>query len=269
MDVYRPDVPNGLGIVVINGSGWFREPGYDSPMLKDSAGLRPATEKLLSAGYTAFVINHRASPGFHVQDAIADAQRAVRFVRANAARYGISPDQIGVLGGSSGAHLASMLGTMDAPGDSTATDPVERVSARAQVVVALFPPIDLATLNTPDGAAAVAAITGLRPPDGAGGPPASPARVRVFREVSPIGHVSATSAPFLLIHGDADQTVPFHQSEVMENALRAAGVDAKLVRVPGGGHGASGPAWARVDWAGMTLDWFNGHLPVRQTAAQR
>src|SRR5580704_2396428 len=155
MDVNKPATSNGYGVVVINGSGWHRELGYDSEMLKDSDGLRSAINKLVATGYTAFVINHRAAPGFHMQDAIDDAKRAVRFVRANARRYGIRADRIGAFGGSSGGHLVSMLGTVESKGDAEASDPVERESARVQCVVALFPPVDLTTIDTPIGAGAI------------------------------------------------------------------------------------------------------------------
>jgi dipeptidyl aminopeptidase/acylaminoacyl peptidase len=47
---------------------------------------------------------------------------------------------------------------------------------------------------------------------------------------------------------------------MMETALRKVGVAVKLVRVPGGGHGAAGASWDKIDWAGLTVDWFNSHL---------
>ena len=68
MDVYKPATSNGLGIVVINGSGWYRDLGYDATLLKQSEEFRPATQKLVGAGYTVFVITHRASPRFHVHN---------------------------------------------------------------------------------------------------------------------------------------------------------------------------------------------------------
>ena len=78
MDVYRPAVPNGFGIVIINGSGWYRDAGYNAPLLKQSQEFRSARDKLVAAGYTAFVVTHRASPQFHIQDIVEDVQRATR-----------------------------------------------------------------------------------------------------------------------------------------------------------------------------------------------
>lgn len=76
MDVYKPAMSNGYGIVVIPASAWHRDLGYDAALLKQSREFPPAIETLVAKGYTAFVINHRAAPRFHYHDAIADAQRA-------------------------------------------------------------------------------------------------------------------------------------------------------------------------------------------------
>ena len=72
--------------------------------------------------------------------AAGDARRAVRWVRAHAAEYGIDPHRIGAVGYSSGAHLAALLGVLDATEDADDPDPVNRVSARVQCVVAAATP---------------------------------------------------------------------------------------------------------------------------------
>jgi acetyl esterase/lipase len=81
MDVYKPASPNGYGIVVIPGSGWHAPLQYSANLLKQSNELSLYVQKLNAAGYTAFVITHRAAPRFHFPDAVDDAQRAVRYVR--------------------------------------------------------------------------------------------------------------------------------------------------------------------------------------------
>jgi dipeptidyl aminopeptidase/acylaminoacyl peptidase len=83
---------------------------------------------------------------------------------------------------------------------------------------------------------------------GAGDPYIDPIALRAYREASPITHVSAASAPMLLLHGDADQTVPFHKAELMEKALRKAGGDVKLIRLPGGSHSFAGETAKYPDW---------------------
>ncbi|MBE3134144.1 MAG: prolyl oligopeptidase family serine peptidase, partial [Acidobacteria bacterium] len=81
----------------------------------------------------------------------------------------------------------------------------------------------------------------------------------------PIAHVSRLAPPVLLIHGDADKTVPYAQSVAMEKALRAADVPVKLVTIPGGAHGADfgarktpHPEWP--DYTGEMIQWLDSHL---------
>jgi dipeptidyl aminopeptidase/acylaminoacyl peptidase len=65
----------------------------------------------------------------------------------------------------------------------------------------------------------------------------------------------------LLMHGDADETVPIAQSEKMESALRAAGVTVRFLRIPGGTHGPTfgNPANA-PDYMRETVQWLDQHL---------
>ena len=259
MDVHKPPKSNGYGIVVIPGSGWHAPLGYGAQPLKQSQEFLTHVNKLVDNGYTAFVITHRAAPRFHYPAPVEDAQRAVRFVRHHAARYGIASERIGALGGSSGGHLVNMLGTLDGNGDPDNPDPVERGNSKVQCVVALYAPSDMAKIDTPFGSVTVTALLGMRPPR-ANTPKTSP-DAKLYWEASPVNYVSADDPPFLLIHGDADRIVPYQQSEIMEAALRKAGVPVKLVRVPGGGHGSSFPgAREKADWAAQALEWFNTYL---------
>ena len=143
MDVYHPETPNGYGIVFISGSGWTRALSLDATPLKESGQEEIYAVPLAVAGYTVFGINHRASPRFRHPAHLEDAQRAVRFVRHHADRFGIDPDRVGAMGGSSGGHLVSLLGTLDGKGDAKDPSPVNRSSAKVQVVVARAAPTDL------------------------------------------------------------------------------------------------------------------------------
>ena len=114
MDVHYPEKPNGYGLIQIPGSA-FRAPlAYGARPLK-AGGLAPhlGASRLVDAGYTVFTVNHRAAPRFRYPAAVEDVQRAVRFIRHHAAEYGVNADRIGATGGSSGGHLALMLGVLD------------------------------------------------------------------------------------------------------------------------------------------------------------
>jgi acetyl esterase/lipase len=101
MDVHHPEKPNGYGILFISGSGWHASLSYEERPLKE--GVRDPFhgaffQPLVNSGYTVFAINHRAAPRFRHPAAVEDAQRAVRFIRYNAKRFGINPDRIGGVG---------------------------------------------------------------------------------------------------------------------------------------------------------------------------
>jgi len=258
LDVYRPVRSNGLGIVYIAGSGWHSGVGYDAPSLKDSPQVAMYAEPLLEAGYTVFALNHRQASLFKYPAAVLDAQRAVRYVRFNAERFGIDPARIGACGGSSGAHLVSMLGVLDGAGDTADPDPVNHESARVQCVVARAAPLDLMPPAEGMQSAGIVDFLGMRMPRGASD---GTFEYRLYREASPLSHVSAETPPFLLLHGDEDPVVPFSNSERMEASLRSAGIPVKLLRVPGGAHGPQFPgAVDPPDYLGEMVHWFDTYL---------
>ena len=117
MDIYRPDEANGYAVLFISGSGWTRELSLDATPLTESGQELVYAVPLAEAGYTVFNINHRAAPRFRYPAPVEDARRAVRFIRFNAERFGINADRIGAVGGSSGAHLASLLALTDGTGN--------------------------------------------------------------------------------------------------------------------------------------------------------
>lgn len=256
LDVHRPANPNGYGIVYVSGSGWTAPLAYSAAPLKSNAQSLMYAKPLVAAGYTVFTVNHRALPRFRYPAAVEDVQRAVRFVRHNAARFGIRADRIGASGGSSGGHLVSMLGTLDGKGKPDDPDPVERESAKVQCVVARAAPVNFITMRMGG-----VSFVGMTLPAGNTPEATQSVEANTYREASPITHVSADDPPFLLLHGDKDATVPYAQSEELEKALKAAGVPVKLVRVPGGAHGPDFPGAVNPpDYMGEMIAWFDRYL---------
>ena len=254
MDVHYPERSNGHAVVFIPGSGWHAPLEYNAEPLKASGFAKLWAPPLVQAGYTVFVVNHRAAPRFQHPAALEDAQRAVRFVRANAERFGIDPDRIAGVGGSSGGHLIAMLGVLDAPGNPASDDPVEREDGKLQVIVARAAPTNLT--KSPGGSQA--SYLGLRLHER--DKPGSPEFDRYW-EASPAAHVSPDDAPFLLIHGDDDDRVPYERSVEFQALLSQIGVQAELMRIPGGGHGASFPgAKNPPDYLGAMVRWFDEKL---------
>ncbi|GMG88422.1 hypothetical protein MNKW57_27430 [Biformimicrobium ophioploci] len=260
MDVHFPDQPNGKGIVFIMGNGWHQELSYEAQPLREMAMFPEfGAPALVKAGYTVFTIDHRAAPRFHYPAAVEDARRAMRFIRRNSEKYKIDPNLLGAAGMSSGAYLAHMLGTLDE--DSTIDGRrLHNDSSKAQAVVALAGPGDLlAFASSPEGARhVVASFLGAvywqrMGPESAEG--------ELYREASPVGHVSADDAPVLLVHGKKDRVVPYAQSEAMYSALQEAGVESRLVTIPEAGHDLglfqeAPPINVRQEM----IDWFDRHL---------
>lgn len=261
LDVHYPAQPNGFGIVFIAGSGWNSPLGYSAPPLKESGQVELYVPSLTQAGYTVFAITHRATPIFRYPAPLEDVQRAVRFIRHNATKYGIDAARIGGSGGSSGAHLVSMLATMDGTGDANDPDLVNRESAKLQCITARAAPIDLLRMTPSLGEGALALLLGARVVEST---PKTSIEYKTAWAASPINYVSGDDAPVLLVHGDADRTVPFHQSEMMEAALKNAGVPVKLIRIEGGDHGPTFPgAKNPPDYKAEMVRWFDTHLRKR------
>jgi acetyl esterase/lipase len=265
LDVHYPARRNGFGIIFIAGSGWNAPLGYSAAPLKESPLVEIYVPSLLQAGYIVFAITHRATPTFRYPAPLEDAQRAVRFIRRNAAKYGIDSTRMGGFGGSSGGHLVSLLGTMDGTGDPNDPDPVNRESAKLQCIVVRAAPSDLLEMNTSIGAGAVALLLGAWVHEST---PKNSIEYKTAWAASPINYVSKDDPPALLIHGDADRIVPFHQAEMMEAALKSMGVPVRLIRIQGGDHGSTFPgAKNPPDYKAEMVKWFDQHLrqpPARQ-----
>jgi acetyl esterase/lipase len=267
MDVHRPEKANGYGVIFVSGSGWSARLTYGATPLKEEQ-ITEWGPALLGAGYTVFAINHRATPRFHYPSPVDDVQRAVRFVRHNARQFGIDPGKLGGVAGSSGGHLIALVAMLAAGGIAGDADPVNREPATLQCVVLRAAPTDLSKMIGAStlGTAAVVSFVGRLPTPNA-------EDREVYRAASPISHVSASSPPALLVHGDKDDTVPYQQSVSMEAALRAAGVPVKLVRVAGGAHGAHfgtggkpHPQFAEV--LNESVAWLDRHLRTAPAATR-
>jgi acetyl esterase/lipase len=200
-------------------------------------GYPPLNEK----GFTVFAVRHGSSPTYPMSSIVADLRQAVRFIRQHAGEYGVDPNRIGVYGSSAGGQLALLLGTTADSGNPSASDPVLRQSSRVAAVVVYFPPTDLSRWGNKWAFPATKALTAAE-----------------AAEYSPIRFVSSGAAPSLIVHGDADTTVPMAEGETMHAALTKAGVPASFIRIAGAGHGFAG---ADAERAGAAMiQWFEQYL---------
>jgi acetyl esterase/lipase len=267
MDAFRPAESNGLGVIWIVSRG-----GRSDHDWLDAPELTTQFDPLLARGYTVFAVVHGSAPRFDLQDFLADARRAVRFVRHHAKDYGIDPMRLGVGGASAGGNLALLLGTTGDQGIADARDPVEREASKVQAVGCFFAPSDWVNFERDDESIVdLLAKSGRQEPsfifqefDKTKGVYLTITEkkrvVELLREHSPVSHVSKDDAPTLIIHGDADRIVPFQQGRRMIDQLTKVGVKAKLVVREGKGHAWGG--W-RNDIT-LVADWFDQFLKNRQ-----
>lgn len=227
LDLY---LPPGAGrrplIVWVHGGAWLAGSKDGTPALP-----------LLKDGFAVASINYRLSQHARFPAQIEDCKAAIRWLRAHAAEYGFDPDRIGVWGSSAGGHLVALLGTA---GDAKEFDVGENlgVSSRVQAVCDFFGPSDFLQMDK-------------MPSDIDHDSPNAPearligGAVQENKEkaarANPITYISAGDPPFLIMHGDADRTVPINQSQLLDEALRKAGVESGFHVVKGAGHGFSGP----------------------------
>lgn len=248
LDVFEPNQDkNGCALILVISGGFFSSkeainPGFCRPFLQ--------------RGYTVFAVVHGSQPRFIIPEIQQDLHRATRWIRHHAARWGIKPDQFGVLGASAGGHLSLTLGTQGGPGKPDAKDPIDRADSSVQAVACFFPPVDFSNWGGPgEDACGVGRLAGFKP---AFGPRSDTpeGRTELSREISPIHYVTAKTAPTLIIHGDADQLVPIYQARLFETKAKAAGVPFRLVVREGKEHG-----WDGLDRdLEILADWFDQYL---------
>ena len=249
MDVFQPKATNnGLGIVFVVSGGWFSA---------HEAINIAACKVLLNRGYTVFAVVHGSQPKFQIPEVMQDMHRAVRFIRHNAAKWGVDSNKLGVTGGSAGGHLSLVLGTQTDAALGPKKDDIDRESSAVQCVACFFPPTDFLNYgtNNADGVG-FGILKGFK---AAFGPESDTeeGRKKLGREISPFYNVSSNTPPTLIIHGAADKLVPIQQSEIFINRAKEMGVDAKLDVREGKEHGW--PGWIENDMQ-VCADWFDAHL---------
>jgi acetyl esterase/lipase len=241
--VYRAARPNGLSLLVLPGGGYSSE-GLDREG-------RDIAQHFSSLGITCFILRYRL-PGEGWQNRadvpLADAQRAMRLIRADAKSYGIDPAQLAAIGFSAGGHLSASLATRFAAKVYDPVDAADTLSARPIVAGLLYPVITME-----DGAHAGSrnSLLGLGP---------EPAALDAY---SVERHVGADTPPsFICLAADDNVVPPFPNGIAVFGALRAAKIPAELHVFEVGGHGfglhlAAGKPLSA--WPDLFLAWAATH----------
>lgn len=239
LDVYLPlATTNELrpALVWIHGGGWRGG-------TKNEARAKNVCGTLAEAGYVAVSIDYRLGDGAWPTN-LHDCKNAVRFLRANATKYGLDPRRIAVAGGSAGGHLALMVAlTANDPALEPAA-PYPGISSDVRCVVNFYGVTNLLTrrraADKGDATATQALVAGSMKLFGAEAPDAD-----VLRIASPVTHARKDSPPMLTLHGKADPTVDYHQGEELDRVARERGARHELILFEGIGHTFDLQTWAK------------------------
>jgi acetyl esterase/lipase len=260
LDLYLP--PKGSAplpvIVWVHGGGW----------LGGSKGSGGRARSMLNRGYAVVDVGYRLSGEAIFPAQVEDCKAAVRWVRANADKYGLDSNRIGAWGSSAGGHLVAFLGTA---GDIREFDTKVKAeySSRVQAVCDWFGPTDFLQMDK-------YALEGSRlihdaptSPESllVGGPIQKEPYRALARKANPITYVTKDDPPFLIMHGNKDMLVPPHQSKLLYDALKKAGVDATLHVVKGAGHGLRGGEESPEKLHEIVAQFFDKHLKMQKPKA--
>jgi len=239
MVVRRPARPNGAAVLLLPGGG-YGFVSYDNEGTEQTAWLN-------ARGITAFILLYRL-PGEGWSDRarvpLQDAQRAIRLIRADAARWRIDSRRVAVLGFSAGGHLAGSLATRHAEATYGPVDRADALSARPDIAGMMYPVVSMAAPFAHGGSRDN--LLGRNASEAARG------AASVERAVT-----ADTPAAFLLHAGD-DPVVPVANSLALYEALRTAGRPVDLHLFAEGGHGfAYGipPALPAAAWPELFHAW--------------
>ena len=208
-------------IVYLHGGAWF---------LRLPEEFQPHAAHMATKGFVGAIIQYRLVPEAIFPAPVEDSKAAVRWLRAKASTYRIDTDRIGVAGGSSGGHLAAMLGTTPHIAEFEGSGGNAAFSSRVQAVAAFAGVFYLDSRSGQFAEDFLGASYEENP--------------ELWAKASPSTYVGPESAPFLFLHGTDDQSVPYWQSVDMMDALKAAGVSAEIFTAEGADHPFFlGPPW--------------------------
>ncbi|MCE3201122.1 alpha/beta hydrolase [Paenibacillus sonchi] len=225
-------------IIYLQGCGW----GWSE---QDIFEFIPHLSEFAKDGFVVASAQYRLSSQDIFPAQLEDVKEAIRYLKTHASQYNIDPTKVGLWGDSSGAHLALLAG-MGALGSS-------EDQASVQAIVDWFGPADLLSMSkypsvfdhdsphSPESKLVGGAIQENK---------------EISRKASPIQYIHSSVPPVLIMHGDADDVVPYEQSVELFKALRQAGNHTEMYKIKGAGHNA----FTQPQTIEVVKAFFNTHL---------
>ena len=255
LDLYVPDVAGDAMLPLLiwhSGSAWFAND------VKDFGDESAIVEEFTARGYAVASISIRSSSDARFPAQGFDVRAAIRYLRENAATYGIDPGRFAFMGNSSGGWATAFAATTSDIFELTGETGVDGTSSAVQVAVPFFAPTDFLSMDAFAAANSLPIDEGAYPHDlptspegflvqcpGEGpteGPPDPGDLVSIqecpdeTEKADPTSYVDGAEVPMWLLHGLADDLVPFNQSQLVYDAITAGGSEARFTLVPSAGH---------------------------------
>ncbi len=250
MDIFRPKSPGPHPAILAVHGGGFRA--------GSRTGYIPLCIKAAQRGFVCATASYRLSPGAQFPAPVEDVKAAVRYLRANAAKYDIDPTHIGATGGSAGGHLVLMLGLTANNKSFEGSGPNRDTSSAVQCVVNYYGPTDFTQSYAPGKSVDAADVLPLF----LGGDLEHNRKMHLI--ASPLFYVSPQAPPILSIHGTKDRYVAYEHSVWLTDKLKAAGADAELETIVDADHGFKGADAERAE--ARMFAFFDKHLrPASET----
>ena len=267
MDIQMPESPKRRPLVVyVTGGGFIQAP-------KESAlDLRTYVAE---AGIVVASIQYRTvRDGANYRDGIADVKSAIRYLRANAGKYGIDPRKVAIWGESAGGYLVAMVGVTNGIKSFDVGNDLDQ-SSDVQAVINKFGATDTSKLaadfdqhtqdvdNAKDNS--IAQYIGMNPETHL-------LDTRIATTVAnPLTYINASAPPFLILHGSQDRLISPSQTLILHNALNAAGGHSTRYVIDGASHGdlaflgdaKAGLPWSTKQTMGIMVDFLKNTIAVK------
>ena len=232
LDLSVPDGPGPFPVcILVHGGGFEKGDKQKQP----KHWFAPLSE----AGYAWVSINYRLAPAHKYPGSVEDVETSIRWVKAHASEYRFDPSRIVLIGESAGGYLVNKVGTMN------------QEETRVAAVVSFYGAADLLfRLKSSNGNPSITFSNYF------GVTEDNEATRKFLVEASPMTYVRPGLPPFLLIHGNKDDRVPYEQSVNFYAKLKAAGVLAEFITIEGGGHGMGGWSKLNSDFMAQLILWL-------------
>lgn len=241
LTLFRPQVgtENGTAVIVAPGGGYV--------MLASNLEGRQVADWFTSRGIAAFVLTYRVGAKARLPIPLFDGARAVRYVRANASRFRIAPDRIGMIGFSAGGHLAATTAAKADAGNAASADEIERVGSKPDFVILGYPWLE-GTAILPAGYSQYCAFT------------RSTCDAKAYVQYRPITDVTFSFPPTFIYHTTADSVARADGVVAFYQALLARKVPVEMHIFANGPHGTGlgGADRALSQWPQLLDEWLRG-----------